>query len=127
MPMRDYRCGTCGNAFEALSHSRVLTASPCTSCGAEARPVLSTFGLKVYQVDRSNFALIAPLDEEGKPQTLVEAQRRGDMGAYRPGERQRMLNHDAETHKHQVEVNRERAKREAWREISARTRTVIRG
>lgn len=127
MPMRDYRCGTCDSAFEALSHSRTLTTTPCTSCGAEAKPVLSTFGLKVWAVDRSNFALIAPLDEHGKPRTLVETQRSSDVDAYRPGERSRMLSHEAEINKHQVEVNMERAKREAWREVRAKTRTVIRG
>ena len=127
MPMRDYRCDGCGARFEALSRARTLVASPCPACGHEATPVLSVFGLKVYQVDRSNFALIAPAGADGKPMTLTEAQRSAATGSYRRGDHDRMLQHDAERNRQRVEVNRERAKRDAWREVSARTRTVIRG
>ncbi len=127
MPLRDYRCTGCGAVFELLSRSQKPAEARCPACGFEGRQVFSTFGLKIYKIDRSNFALIAPLGPDGKPQTLVEAQRRKDVDAYRPGEHERMLVHEAETNAHRERVLKERAKREAWREVSAKTRTVVRG
>ena len=127
MPMRDYRCGLCGSTFEALSRSRAMTVRPCPSCGGVAHPLLSVFGLKVYKVDRSNFATIAPQDENGKPRTLVETQRLKEVDAYRPGEVERMKRHERDLNEHRVYTLRERAKREAWREMNDKTRTVING
>ena len=125
--MRDYRCVVCDCAFEALSHSRALVVRPCIECGGVAHPTLSAFSLKVWKVDRSNFAAIAPQDANGKPMTLVETQRSKNVDAYRPGEQHRMLVHEAEAEERRHVVISEQAKREAWREVSAKTRTVIRG
>ena len=127
MPMRDYCCETCGRRWEALSRTRTLVSAGCVACGGEGVPSLSVFSLKVWKVDRSNFAAIAPQDANGKPMTLVETQRSKNVDAYRPGEQHRMLVHEAEAEERRHVVISEQAKREAWREVSAKTRTVIRG
>jgi hypothetical protein len=86
--------------------------------------VFSTFQQKQYAIDRSNFALVAPLDADGKPMTLKEASKVGDR--YVPGEadreRRRQQGYDAEREAKSLDE----AKREAWNELSGRRRIVVR-
>lgn len=122
MALRDYRCASCGETFEALA--KTLDSRTCP-CGGTAVPVLSRFAIKTYQVDRSNFAVIAPVGADGKPLTYTEATRSAGTGTYTRAEADRVEAHDREIVAQDEKNRQERAKREAWRIVSAKTRTVI--
>lgn len=95
------------------------------SSGAEGKRVWSTFALKVYKTDRSDWELIAPKDADGKPMTLVEAQRSGQLDSYSPTERLREQRHQKDQRERLDRNLREAAKRSAWREVSQKNRIRI--
>lgn len=109
--------------FEALAPvSEMLTPRTC-SCGLKAKRVYSTFALKLYPLDRAEWSLIAPLNDEGKPMTMKESAKVVD--SYNPGEAAREAAHQSVQEGRLTENRMEQAKREAWREVSAKNRIVV--
>ena len=115
MPLYEFRCPD-GHATERVT-SHVVSGRRC-ECGKWAKRILSTFAIKTYRVDRSNFAAIAPRNAEGKPMTLAEVQRSGKFDKYLPGEEARERSRLDEQADRKERSILESAKREAWREVS---------
>ena len=106
--------------FEALASVSDALASRTCSCGNEAERQFSNFALKAHAIDRSDWSLIAPLNDEGKPMTMKEAAKVVETRDVLPSR-------DAEREQKSKAVAMDRAKREAWREMSAERRIVVNG
>ena len=124
MPLYEWRCEVCG-VFEALAPVSDAMSPRICSCGVEAKRVYSTFALKTYLLDRADWSMIAPLDEEGKPMTMKEAAKAGAGQSYSPDEAAREAAHQSVQEERLKENRMEQAKREAWREVSAKNRIVV--
>ena len=123
MPLYEFRCED-GHVEEHIAP--LGTESRRNSCGHEAKRVWSVFALKTYQHDRSSWELVAPLNADGKPMTMTEAAKSGLIDSYRPGERERAVAHDRNQQERLQRNRMEEAKRDAWREVSARRRIEVR-
>lgn len=122
MPLYEYRCGGCGEVAERLIHAGASAPHTC-SCGTEMKRVYSPFAFKQYEVDRSTFHAIAPLDADGRPMTVKEAAK--VTGEYNPAEQAReraMADENAAAHSEQM---KKEAIREAWAETSRKHRIVV--
>ena len=102
------------------------TESRRNSCGHVAKRVWSTFSLKSYAHDRSSWELLAPLNEDGKPMTMAEAAKSGLIDTYRPGEREREQAHSKNQEERLRHNRMQEAKRDAWKELSAKRRIEVR-
>ena len=105
--------------------SPVGTETYLNSGGEVGKRVWSTFALKSYQHDRSSWELIAPLNAEGKPMTMVEAARSGLIDRYIPGEKERAERHGRDQEMRLRSNRMEEAKRDAWKQISRRNRIEV--
>ena len=121
-PLYEWSCETCG-VFEALAPVSKVPSSRICSCGAEAKRVYSTFAMKVYRLDRAEWKHIAPLGEDGKPMTMKEAA--SSVTSYSPDEAAREAAHQGLQADRLLRNRKEQAKREAWREHSARNRITV--
>ena len=105
--------------------SPVGTETYLNSGGEVGKRVWSTFALKSYQHDRSSWELIAPLNAEGKPMTMVEAARSGLIDRYIPGEQERTERHAREQEGRLTQHRMEQAKRLAWKQVSQQNRIEV--
>lgn len=122
MPLYEFRCED-GHVTERVT-ARLVVGRLCP-CGKMARRILSTFSIKQYQVDRSNFALVAPRGADGKPMTLTEAQRSGAYDRYSGAEEAReRAAAKAESERAQGALL-EQSRREAWRETRAKWKVTV--
>lgn len=120
----DFRCDGCGETFERVVARGDSSPRTCR-CGGTAKRVYSPFNQKVYAVDRSNWAEIAPLDAEGRPMTMKEAAKVVDP--YNPSEEARERAYQAQLREERSEKHFEQATREAWQEVSRRNRITVEG
>ena len=122
MPLYEFRCKE-GHTEEHLAP--VGTDVYRNSCGHRGKRVWSTFSLKSYQHDRSSWELVAPLNAEGKPMTMKEAAKAGLIDRYSPGESERAQRHERDQQERLTQHRMEQAKREAWKQVSARNRIEV--
>lgn len=122
MPLYEFSCEQ-GHLEEHIAP--VGTASRECSCGGTAKRVWSTFALKSYKTDRADWEMVAPLNADGKPMTLVEAQRSGLLDSYSPSEKLREQRHQVDQQQRRDHALMEAAKRDAWREVSRKNRIVV--
>lgn len=118
----DYRCAE-GHVEERLVSRSNIPTHTC-SCGKPAKRVFSTFSHRKWALDRSDWALVAPLNEEGRPLTMREAAKVTDAYSASEGDRERRRLQGQESERERKALDE--AKREAWNQVSAQRRITVR-
>ncbi|MGH7833530.1 MAG: FmdB family zinc ribbon protein [Candidatus Binatia bacterium] len=73
MPTYDYRCGACGNIFEASHGMREAPAVECAECGLPAKRLLSAPNLKLgnwSSPTAAKYARTTPAEEIAREREL---------------------------------------------------------
>ncbi len=112
----EYRCGECG-VFEARASVSDAALPHTCSCGIPAKRQFSVTHLQVRQFRWSD---IAPTGDDGHPMTMKEATKSGRIESL-----DTLPSRDAEREAKEQSVAQAKAKRDAWREVSAKRRIVV--
>ena len=123
MPIYEYRCPVCHEVSEERrSFEEIDTPGSCARDGLGTVRIFSTFSQKVYNISWSD---VAPVDEHGHPMSTMEATKAGLVDSYIPGQTERVAAEKAVQEKRTTELRMERAKRDAWKQVSAKRRINI--
>ena len=127
MPLFVYSCRSCGEAFEQRSTIAKRAAGTCT-CGGVGEQVFTPnlnfhIAMNQHPVTQVSWEQVAPLDENDRPLGRREA--RKVVEPYDPGLIEQERAHHAAERPRLTRNRMERAKRDAWREISRKRRIEV--